>query len=102
MCRRIINWGHPNKPNVHLGENKKLAELINSMNLGKLVENNSSKTTRRKQLAENNWSKILGRKLVEKQLAENDPAENSSQEQKIISDKYSANLVIVLCYQVRT
>ena len=44
-----------------------------------------SRKTRRKQLAENNWSKILGRKLVEKQLAENDPTENSSQEQKIIN-----------------
>ena len=71
-------------------------------NLGKLVENNSSKTTRRKQLAENNWSKILGGKLVEKQLAENAPVENSSQGLKIISDKYSANLVIVLCCQVLT
>ena len=50
-----------------------------------------SKTTRRKQLIENNWSKKQGGKLVEKQLAENAPAENSSQEQKIFSDKYSAN-----------
>ena len=39
-----------------------------------------SRKTRRKQLAENNSSKILGGKLVEKQLAENSPAENSSQE----------------------
>ena len=61
-----------------------------------------SRKTRRKKLAENNWSKILSGKLVEKQLAENAPAENSSQGQKIISDKYSANLVIVLCYQVLT
>ena len=55
-------------------------------NLRKLVENN-----------ENNWSKILGGKLVENQLAENSPAENSSQERKIILDKYSTNFVIILC-----
>ena len=61
-----------------------------------------SRKTRRKQLVENNWSKVLGGKLVDKQLAENAPAENSSQELRIISDKYSANLVIVLCYQVLT
>ena len=39
-----------------------------------------SRKTRRKQLTENNSSKILGGKLVEKQLAENSPAKNSSQE----------------------
>ena len=59
-----------------------------------------SRKTRRKQLAENNWSKILGGKLVEKQLAEKSPAANSSQEQKIISGKYSANFVIIPCYEV--
>ena len=41
--------------------------------LGKLVENNW-------------WSNILGGKPVDKQLAENAPAENSSQKQKIISN----------------
>ena len=40
--------------------------LFNKPNLGKLVENN--------------WSEILGGKLVEKQLAKNSPAKNSSQE----------------------
>ena len=56
-------------------------------NLGKLVENN--------------WLKILGGKLVEKQLAENSATENSSEVQKIMSAKYSANfVVIVLCYEV--
>ena len=43
--------------------------------------------TRRKQLAENNWWKILSEKRVEKQLTERSRAENSLQEQKIISDK---------------
>ena len=38
--------------------------------------------------------------LVEKQLAENSPAENSSQKQKIISGKYGADLVIIPCYEV--
>ena len=63
-------------------------------------QSNESRKTCRKQLAEN-WSKILGGKLVEKQekqLAENSPSENLSQEHKIISDKYSAYFVIVLCY----
>ena len=52
------------------------------------IEGNSSKTSRQKQVAENNWSKILGGKLVEKQLSENAPAENSSQEQKITWQKW--------------
>ena len=38
-------------------------ELLQA-NLGKLVENNSSKTTRRKQLVENNSSKTTRRKQV--------------------------------------
>ena len=46
-------------------------------------------------LVENNWSKKLGGKLVE-----NSPTENSSQEQKIISGKYSPNFVIIPCYEV--
>ena len=53
---------------------------IFDLNLGKLAENNSSK--------------ILGGKLVEKQLAGNSPAENSSQEQITISSKHSANFVL--------
>ena len=40
---------------------------------------------------------VLGGKLTEKQLAENPLAESLSQEQKIISDKCSANFAIVLC-----
>ena len=36
--------------------------LAITRNLGKLVENNSSKTTRRKQLVENNSPKTTGRK----------------------------------------
>ena len=59
-----------------------------------------SRKTRRKPLVENNWSKILGGKLVEKQLAESSWAENSSQEQKIISDKYNADCVIALSHEV--
>ena len=39
-------------------------------------------------LVENNWSEILGGKLVDTQLAENSPQENSSQVQKIIIAKY--------------
>ena len=61
------------------------------LNLGKLVDNNSPKRTRRKQLAENNSSKILDGKLVEGQLAQNSPVEKSSQEWKIFAGKYSAN-----------
>ena len=53
-----------------------------------------SRKTRRKQLAKNNWSKILGRELVEKQLTEKSQAENSSQEQKVISNKYNTLLTI--------
>ena len=48
--------------------------------LGKLVENNW-------------WSNILGGKPVDKQLAENAPAENSSQKQNL---KYSANFNYVI------
>ena len=79
-----------------------ISKIILVLLRGRRILEKSSTTTRRKQLAENNWSKILGGNLVEKPLAENAPAENSSQEQKIISDKNSANLVIVLCYQVLT
>ena len=67
-----------------------------------------SRRTRRKRLAENNWMKKLSGQLVEKQLAKKSQVENSSQEQKIFSDKYRANFVIVLryevlnCYDVRT
>ena len=57
-----------------------LQESFKNLKDNTRIEENSSKTTRRKQLAENNSSKILGGKLVEKQLAENSPAENSSQE----------------------
>ena len=39
-------------------------------------------------------------KLVKKRLAENSPAENSSQEQMIISGKYGSNFVIIPCYEV--
>ena len=60
-----------------------------------LVENNLSKTTRRKELVEN-----TRRKTCRKASRQNFPAENSSQEQKIISEKYSANFVIVLCCEV--
>ena len=60
-------------------------EVFLLTNLGKLVENN--------------WSKILSEKLVEKQLAKKCQAENS-QEQKRISDKYSDSFVIVLRYEV--
>ena len=49
------------------------------LEIPKFIWNHLSKTTRRKQLTENNSSKILGGKLVEKQLAENSPTENSSQ-----------------------
>ena len=60
------------------------------------VLNNEYKKTRRKQVTENNWLKIQGGKLVEKQLTANAPEEKSSQVPKIISDKYSVNFVIVL------
>ena len=57
------------------------------VNLGKVVENK--------------WSKILGgKKLIEKELAKNSPAENSSQEQIITSGKYSPYFVITPCYEV--
>ena len=65
-------------------------------NLGKLVENNSSKTTRRKQLVENTRRKtrpkatrrkFSGGKLV-------------ARTDKIISDKYSPNFVITPCYEL--
>ena len=52
--------------------------------------------------------KKLSGQLVEKQLAKKSQVENSSEEQKIFSDKYRANFVIVLryevlnCYDVRT
>ena len=39
-------------------------------------------------------------KLVEKQLAENSPAEHSSQEWNIISSESSANFVIIPCYEI--
>ena len=44
--------------------------------------------------------KTRRKQLVEKQLAENSPAEDSYQVQKIIPGKYSANFVIILCYEV--
>ena len=47
-----------------------------------------SRKTRQKQLAENISSKLLGEKLVEKQLTKNSPAENSSQVQIIIVDTF--------------
>ena len=60
--------------------------ILSCPNLGKLVKDN--------------WSKIQHGKLIEKQLTENSPAENSSPVQKIISAKYSAKFVIILCYDV--
>ena len=54
-----------------------------------------SRKIRRKLLFENSK-----RKTRRKQLAENSQAENSSQEQKIISEKFSVSFVNVLCYKV--
>ena len=63
-----------------------------------LVENNWSKTTGRKQLVENSWSRINCRKLVEKQLAENSSAENSSQAKKSSQPNMVLCFVILLYY----
>ena len=64
-------------------------------NLGKLGENNSSKTTHRKQLVKN-----TGRKTRRKATRRKFSGGKLVARKKILSGKYSSNFVIIPCYKV--